>query len=63
MLVLVITKCGHAAGPNEHNVTIKALSLEFIDTIDEILVLYAVDELQSIKKSVIKSVTSAMVNY
>lgn len=53
-LVLVITKCSHAAGPNEHNVTIKAPSLEFIDTNDEMLVSYVVDELQSIQKSIIK---------
>lgn len=62
-LVLVITKCSHTAGPNAHNVTIKAPSLEFIDTTNEIHVSYAVDELQSIQKSVIKSVTSAKVNY
>lgn len=53
-LALVITKCSHAAGPNEHNVTIKASSLKFIDTTDEMLVSYAVDELQSIQKSIIK---------
>lgn len=50
----MITNCNLSFfASNEHNVTIKAPNLEFIDITDEMLMLYVVHELHSLKKVVI----------
>lgn len=50
----MITNCNPSFfASNEHNVTIRAPNLEFIDITDEMLMLFEVHELYSLKKAVI----------